>query len=230
MNVDFVVGGIDSCNFGARLLSNYTVGSTPVNRSRLKATQVQGWIPLSTQYGLRSIYLPVYIAADTPRDAAENKSLLDAAMLDDPVELELPNGMCYTASLDSMGDVEEVTQDGREITCAYTLLGYAHDPLITTGVSNDQRIYAYGTAPEMDCRLTCTASADAASYQMAGVTWTGVKAGDVLVLDGLEKRVLRNGVNAFDACDLITWPTLRPGYNTLSAPDAITVEYYPIYL
>lgn len=230
MRTDFYIDGVGSDWFNARLLSDFKVGSTEINRTRLKSSRVQGWIPLSANYGLRTLQIPVYIFGESAQDAAQRKSELDQAMMAEPVELLLPDGRYYTASLEQISEAEPMQIDRSELKCTYTLLGYAHDPLITTGVSNDQRIYAYGTAPEMDCRLTCTASADAVSYQMAGVTWTGVKSGDVLVLDGLEKRVLRNGVNAFDACDLITWPTLRPGYNTLSAPDAITVEYYPIYL
>lgn len=230
MSADFTVGGVGSDSFGARLLSGYKVGSTPVDRSRLKSSIVQGWIPLSNKYGLRSIYLPVYITANTPKAAAEAKSRLDAAMLADPVELTLPNGMTYAASVESVGDAAEVTLDGREIKCDYTLCGYAHDPLVTVKVSSGVAFTVSGTAPEMDCRLTCTVKTTASSFKMAGVTWSSVKSGDVLVLDGLNKQVTRNGANDFSSTDLISWPKLVPGSNKLTAPVQIKVEYYPIWL
>lgn len=231
MKTDFYINGLGADYFGARLLSGYKVGSTKISRSRHKvAAFIQGWYPLSTDYELRQITLPVYIFGTSARDAAEKKSRLDAAMLADPIELILPNGFTYSASLDVCTDAEEMQLDGRELKCTYTLVGYAHESLLTEIVSSGQIFVVEGTAPEMACRLTCTASADAVAYEMCGVIFSNVAAGDVLVLDGLNKRVTRNGVNDFDGCDLITWPTLQPGNCTLTAPDTITVEYYPIWV
>lgn len=230
MSEDFYIGDIGASAFHARLLADYRVGGTPLTRSRFKSRGVQGYLPLATEYGLRTIHLPVLICGNSPRDAAVLKSRLDAALLPDSVELTLPNGMVYTASLESTGEVTEVTQDGRELRCDYTLVGYSHDPLIQENVASGKVFVVNGTAPEMACRLTCTASADAVAYEMCGVIFFGVAAGDVLVLDGLNKRVTRNGVNDFDGCNLITWPTLQPGTCNLTAPDTITVEYYPIWV
>ncbi|MBQ7860351.1 MAG: hypothetical protein IJ347_09510 [Faecalibacterium sp.] len=231
MQNDFYIGGVGSGEFGVRLLSDYTVGGTPLTRSRQKLPGVQGWLPLATEYGLRSIKLPVHLAAKSPRAAAEQKSRLDAAFAAEPVELYLPNGFYYTASLESAGEAQELSDDGCLLECTYTLLGYAHDPLETVTIpAGGGTLYARGTAPEMACRLTCTVGAAAAIYTMAGVTWWNVAAGDVLVLDDLERRVLRGGGNDFANTNLITWPKLTPGENTLTAPDAVTVEYYPIWL
>ncbi len=53
---------------------------------------------------------------------------------------------------------------------------------------------------------------------------------DVLVLDGIRRKVTRNSENALNQTDLTQWPLLAPGSNIMTAPDAMTVEYYPIYL
>ena len=53
---------------------------------------------------------------------------------------------------------------------------------------------------------------------------------DVLVLDGLNKLMTKNGANAVLANNATGWPKLHPGANVLSAPDALTVEYYPVFL
>ena len=82
----------------------------------------------------------------------------------------------------------------------------------------------------MDCRLTAKVSADADTYNMAGVTWGNVKAGDTLVLDGLEKLIQRNGQNDALGCDASGWPRLQPGINTLGCPDPLTIKYYPTYM
>lgn len=231
MKHDFYINGIGSGEFSTILLTGYKVGGTGISRTHLKPSgTVQGWLPLATEYSLREIKLPVYIFGASARDAAENRSRLEAAFLAEPVELQLPNGLYYTASLQSIGDAEEMQLNGQELTCTYTFLGYAHDPLVAFTVNSDGSFDVTGTAPEMACRLTCTVGAAAASYLMAGVTWTDVSVGDVLVLDGIEKRVLCNGINAFGKTDLITWPTLHPKNNVLTAPDTIAIEYYPIWL
>lgn len=207
------------------------MGGTPLSRTRQKLPGVQGWQPLATEYGLRSIKLPLHLAAKSPRLASEQKSRLDAALAAEPVELYLPNGFWYAATLESAGEVQELSDDGCLLECTYTMLGYAHDPLETVIIpAGGGTLYARGTAPEMACRLTCTASAAADTYTMAGVTWTSVRAGDKLILDGLERRVIRNFYNDFDRVDMITWPKLTPGENTVTAPDEITVEYYPIWV
>lgn len=229
MKPAFYIDGVGSDEFGVLLLAGYTVGSTPVSRSRLKPSGiVQGWVSLSTEYDLRTITLPLHLFGPTRRDAAIQKSRLDAALASDPVELLLPNGLYYTASLDSAGDTTEFTLDGTQLECTYQFLGYAHDPLMIQQVSDGQ-FFATGTSPAMACRLSCVVGKSTPSYQMAGVTWTNVNAGDRLVVDGLEKRVLCNGVNAINQTDLVSWPTLRPGLNHLVAPDTLTVAYYPIW-
>lgn len=231
MKHDFYINGTGSSCFGIRLLSNYKVGATQIRRSRHKpASCVQGWTPLATEYDLRTITLPVLVSGRHARQAAERKSEFDAELLSDPVELKLPNGMTYIASLNSCSEVEEMQLDGSALKCTYTLVGYARDPLVRLTAAPGGQVYIDGTAPAMACRLTCTAGADAIAYEMCGVIFSNVAAGDVLMLDGIERRVLRNGVNDFGGCDLITWPTLSPGYNTMTAPDDIVVEYFPIWV
>ena len=230
MKSDFYIDGVGCAEFGAVLLAEHTVGATPVTHTRLKPSGgVQGWFPLSTAYELRAIYLPVLLAGPSPRDVAVQRSKLEAALSRGQIELQLPSGMYYTACLDSAGDVTDLRSNGTALTIGYNLLGYAHDPLIVHRVSNGT-MFADGTAPRMACKLSCVVGVSSPSYQMAGVTWHDVEAGDALVVDGLEKRVLRNGANAINQTDLVAWPSLSPGINRLAAPDELTVAYYPIWL
>jgi hypothetical protein len=228
---DFYVGDNGSETFGARLLADYTVGGTSLDRSRQQPAAGLRFLPLSTRYGLRKITLPVHVFGVTPRHAGEQKSKLDAALLADPVELRLPDGFCYTASLDTIGEVSEVTGDGCILEGSYTLSGFRHDPIQKVSIPpGGGSFQARGSAPDMECRLTCTVGADATSYIMAGILWVDVSAGDVLVLDGIEHQVLRNGTPALAQCDLTQWPLLAAGKNILTAPDALLVEYYPIWI
>ena len=207
------------------------MGGVSIERQRVQPAQGLHFIPCGTRLGLKEITLPVHIYGPTPRKAQERKSALDAALLADPVELALPDGFLYRASLDKIGETTELSVDGCILAGSYTLSGCRHDLLDTAHLpAGGGTVYAAGTAPDMECRLTCTVGAAAERYLMAGILWVSVQAGDVLVLDGIRRTVTRNGENALNQTDLTQWPLLAPGQNILTAPDALTVEYYPVWL
>ncbi len=230
MTNDFYINGTGSGEYGARLLASYKVGGTPVKRTRQKTPGVQGWIGLKTEYGLRTITLPVHVRGETPLRASLQLSKLTAALAVDVVNLYLPNGMQYFASLESAGDAAELTQDGCLLSCTYKLVGYAHGDLQTIPLPLGSAFCALGTAPQMSCQISCTVGADTPRYTVAGITWRNVHAGEKLVLDGLNKRITRNGYSDIGSTDLTQWPTLTPGENVLDAKDVLTVSYYPIWL
>ncbi len=230
MTNDFYINGVGSGEYGARLLASYKVGGTPIKRTRQKMPGVQGWLALHTEYGLRTITLPVHVEGQTPLQASLQLSKLTAALSAEPVNLYLPNGMQYFASLDDVGSAAELTQDGCLLPCTYKLVGYAHGDLQTVTISPNGTLHAIGTAPHMACKISCTVGKAAANYSMAGITWKNVQAGDKLEIDGLTKRVTRNGYSDIGRTDLTEWPTLTPGKNTMDARDALTVSYYPIWL
>lgn len=230
MTNDFYIDGVGSGEYGARLLANYKVGGTPVKRTRQKMPGVQGWLALQTEYGLRTITLPIHVQGKTPLQASLQLSKLTAALSAEPVNLYLPNGMQYFASLDSAGDAAELTQDGCLLSCTYKLAGYAHGDLQVVAIPPNGTLYGIGTAPRMACKISCTVGMAAPSYPMAGMIWKNVQAGDKLEIDGLTKRVTRNGYSDISRTNLTEWPTLTPGKNPMNAQDALTVSYYPIWL
>ena len=228
---DFFVDGRGSSEFGARLLASYSVGGAAIERQRVRPSAGMRFVPAGSRIGLKQLSLPVHVFGQNPRDAQQKKSALDAALLADPVELALPDGFLYTASCDSIGEVTEYSQDGCILAGSYKLSGFRHDLLETVHLpAGGSIMWAKGTAPDMECRLTCTVGTAADSYLMAGILWVSVKAGDVLVLDGIRRKVTRNSENALNQTDLTQWPLLAPGQNILTAPDALTVEYSPVWL
>ena len=228
---DFFVDGRGSSEFGARLLASYSIGGASLNRSRIQPTAGMRFVPAGNRVSLREINLPVHVFGQSPLEAQLQKSALDAALLADPVELYLPDGFSYTASCDSIGEVTEYSQDGCILAGSYKLSGFRHGPLRTIQLpAGGGEFLVQSTAPDIECRLTCTVASASDSYLMAGILWVDVKAGDVLVLDGIRRAVTKNGENALNQTDLTRWPLLAPGRNVMTAPDAMTVEYYPIYL
>ena len=228
---DFFVDGRGSSEFGARLLASYTVGGASLERTRVRPAAGMRFVPAGSRVGLKQLSLPVHVFGQSPLDAQQKKSALDAALLADPVELALPDGFLYTASCDSIGEVTEYSQDGCILAGSYKLSGFRHGPLHTIPLpAGGGEFLVQGTAPDIECRLICTVTSTSDSYLMAGILWVDVKEGDVLCLDGIKLAATKNGENALNQCDLTRWPMLAPGRNILTAPDALTIEYYPIYL
>lgn len=244
MDEAFYIGSHPASEFGAQLLASYTVGGSALTRSYAVSRTGSHITPCATQYGLRSITLPVDIYGDTPEDAAAKHSALTAALLESPVELYLPDGGIYTALLEDPGKRTVWDDAGCCLSCTYTLSGYKHGPLETviTRVGQDDQLlfFAAGNAPQMECRILTEASGfDAVVRYPDGGSCTihGVKSGDVLLVDGIEKQVLVNGQNAFRRVTAISgWPVVTPGENRIAfhALDKTgfeyTIEYYPIFV
>lgn len=63
-----------------------------------------------------------------------------------------------------------------------------------------------------------------------------VNSGDIIVFDGINCKVTKNGLNAFGDSNVTDFPKLRPGKNTYvalhSSPIEVkfTTEYYPTFI
>jgi phage-related protein len=223
---DFYINGKSNEDFDCRLLSSWKVGGTGIERKRLKkAGMAQGFLTMSTEYGLRKIELPLHFRGKTPEEAHKHLSEFTAEALADG-DLLMPDGFWYFYSLDEISEKEEISLEGRIVECTFTFLGVAHDPLVRA----EGNFHALGTAPKMAAKFSCTVAETGTNYDLAGVTFSTVTAGDVLVVDGINTKVTRNGMNAFANTDLIEFPTITPGYNTISCTDTATMEYYPIWV
>ena len=83
--------------------------------------------------------------------------------------------------------------------------------------------------PKTDCRLTATATAVAPLFFLGPVTFFGVAANDVFVVDGINGLITRNGNP--ETANFIRFPYLVPGENTItSTVNDLIVEYYPTFI
>ena len=64
---------------------------------------------------------------------------------------------------------------------------------------------------------------------MGTVKFLNVKAGERLVVDGMDKRILVNDAPAANRAEWIRFPSLVPGENHITCPDEVTVEFYPVF-
>lgn len=209
--------------YGANLLMEYAVSGSAISNSYYKGRNRSGFVHYMNDIGLKTITLPlVFVGADM-HEIAYNKSRLDAELLGKN-ELYMGDNFWYTVMLDDAGTLAWKSEQLAE--CEYALTGYQHGALV---ISKGNYPFCLSTAPVTDCILTATVSADTDRYHIGNATFISVKAGDVLTLDGIDKRVLVNGGPAAQRCDFVRLPFLTPGRNAIDCADQLKVEYYPIY-
>lgn len=155
---------------------------------------------------------------------ALNKAMLDLELLGKP-EIYLDTGYFYSCVLNSAGELEF---DGKKnATASYELVGVQHKALVTV---KSETFSCSSTVPFTDCIVTGTATAAAGS--IGDITFSGATVGKVLVVDGINKRFLYDGVPAAQKYVWVNFPSLVPGSNTIvtTGLTGVTVQYYPTFM
>lgn len=228
-NERIFINDIDILQYGARALrDSIVIGGTPVTNDYFQGRNRSSYVLMSTTFALKGVSFTLVFGDTHLHDAIENKSLFEAQAFNG-CELHMPDGYYYKCMLESIGDanVKGVDGAGVFVECAYKFKGIQHDEMIT--VADGSSFYARGTLPHMDCILSVTVGANAASYTLGGAVFTNVVAGDVLVVDGINKRFLKNGAPT-TATNWLAFPYVASGLNAFTATDTVTVQYYPCYI
>ena len=214
------INGVDIFTYGA-LVEKFTVGGTEITTNAYKGVNRTSFNVLSSQFGMRPISVSLFFQAHDRRSLTLKKSKT--------LELGLPDGFLYSAYLLTAGELTILGVEGNEVIglCVYEFTGIQHGELVTH-VGNT--LQCESTMPYTDCRLTCTADKAYASLTIDTVTITGVEEGDILVVDGINGRILQNGGPCPGNMSFLHFPSLVPGENVLSCPLTLTVEYYPTYI
>ena len=208
---------LNAVEYGVRLLKGWSVKRGSTGASAVKSRMSAAFNVMGSEVSLKTITLPVTIKGRDQHEAAARLSAWEAALAGGKVELQLPDGFYYDAYLKSCG---EPSYDlPWLISNTYVLEGVQRGPLLSLKAQPDVPFTVKGTAPRIGCRIAATVPDGAASFSVAGVTFT----------DGLTIRVLVNGAPGLQKCDIIEWPYLKPGLNTVPGDGAMTVDYYPIY-
>lgn len=228
------IDGVDIYNVGA-LVESFKVSSTAIANTAYQGVDSTDFNVLSTVRGMRLITVTLFYKARTRRELALKKTKIDNALGAGKIDLFLPDGFHYAAYLTSAGEEQTMGVEGQDIIalCTYTLQGIRHDDLETVGSLSTYTaslvFECKSEAPLTDCRLTVKARQNRSSILIGTVTITGVNANDVLVVDGINKRILQNGGPCAGNMSFIKFPQLVPGTNTITCVDPTLVEYYPTY-
>lgn len=210
------------------IVESYKVGPTEITNDIFQGRNRTSFNVLSSVFGMREIAVNLFFAGKTRREITLKKSTVDALMFG-RLDLFLPDGLHYDAVLGSAGELQILGVQDNEVIAlvSYTFRGICHDPLVTIAGNT---VICTSTIPETSCRLTCKASKAYDSITVDTVTITSVKKNDVLVVDGIDGRILQNGAPCAGNMSFLHFPALVPGENTLSCPETLTVEYYPTYI
>ena len=228
-NASMYINGTNIADYGA-LVESFKVGAPSLKNTVYQGRNRTSFNVLSSQLGMRKISVQIFYKGRTRRELALIKSKIDNLLIG-KVELWLPDGFFYTASMDSAGEeqIVGIEYDEEIAVCSYSFEGIRHDKLETVQLESGGTMYCKSLVPQTDCKLTCIASQAYASLQIGPVVITDVQADDVLVVDGILGRILQIGALCAGNMSFLHFPSLVPGANQVTCPEDLTVGYYPTY-
>ena len=237
------VNGKNISLFGAKLV-DYTISGTPLTQysSDIMRYGIQnnyGTKTANKTITVNITFKPTWIpplhyrpsVRERLNRVAEQITRFDAEIVNcDRVAIELPNGytyICVPTALGTPTDDGSATHDS-----TYTFTGVQVMPMIT--VSPNNGIINCRSNTETDCIITVTVNDTIESAVVYGITIKSLSENDVVVIDGIKKTVLCDGINKFADVDLTRFPTLMPGRNEFKVSTAdkleVKVAYYPTFI
>lgn len=217
------INGIDIADYGGQLRMEYKTSGYQLDTAAFKGRNRSSFVLLTSTTGFMAITLPVVFEGTDRDDVTRKKSLFDMLIFGKN-ELLMDDGFQYSAYLSAIGDSSYPAPELIEVE--YTLIGVRHgDKVTVTG----NAVVCDSTLPDTDCILSCTVGTSGTGYKVGSVTFKSVTAGQHLMVDGINKRILVDGVPAAENAEWIRFPSLKPGLNNLECDDALTVEFYPVY-
>lgn len=229
---DLLINGIPLVQFGGKTLLDYTIGPTPLTNDVFQGINRSNWVLLKQRFGLRLITLTILFDGPDLRSAKLARSKFNSKIFGKN-DIYIPDdGFFYSVYCENIGDEIFVGEGDKnaQIKSEYQFTGIRHDALRTVSVPHGGKMNCLSTMPFTDCRLTATVGTSGSNYQLGGVKIASVAAGDVIVFDGINCAITKNGANAAASATWMEFPTLIPGENAFTCADTVKVEYYPTYI
>ena len=228
-----LIDGVPLENFGGAALRDYSVGETQLTNATFQGVDRSTFRVLRSFFGSRKITVTIVFKGENRHEASKQRSLFNIAAFGASELYISDDGFFYSVALTSCGP-EELIGEGKteaQIKSKYQFEGTRHEALVKETVSAGGTIFCRSTFPFTDCKLTATAASAASSFTLGGATFSDVAANDVLVFDGINCVITKNGSNAAASVSWSNFPRLVPGMNTITATNGtVAVEYYPTYL
>ena len=218
-----LINGKSLNKYNGKLLMEYKVSGCELDVSVIKGRHRSSLMLLNSSVGLKNLTLPIVFQGKDRAEASAKKSMFEQEAFGKS-ELIMDDGLKYSVVLSSIGDAD---YQGMELLKTdYIFTGIQHGDYI---VVQGNTVHCDSTLPYTDCILTATVTIDSSNYKLGTVIFKEVTTGEVLTVDGINGRILVNGVPAAERADWIEFPKLTPGINHIPCNDVLTVEFYPAY-
>lgn len=218
-----LINGKSLNKYNGKLLMEYKVSGCELDVSVIKGRHRSSLRLLNSSVGLKNLTLPIVFQGKDRAEASAKKSMFEQEAFGKS-ELIMDDGLKYSVVLSSIGDAD---YQGMELLkTEYVFTGIQHGDYI---VVQGNTVHCDSTLPYTDCILTATVTSDGSNYKLGTVTFKEVSAGEILTVDGINGRILVNGIPAAERADWIEFPKLVPGINHIPCEDVLTVEFYPAY-
>lgn len=230
------INDVDIYTVGA-LVESFKVSGTAISNTAYQGVNSTNFNVLQTTRGMRVITLNLFYKGQTRRELALKKAKIDNMIGAGKIDLKLPDGFHYSAYLTATGEEQTLGVEGNEIIAlsTYTLQGIRHDDLETLSVKGGDTFMCKSLIPETDVRISFQ-NYGIPSFTIAGVEFTNPGANALVVIDGINKRLLKDGAPFTSGVSFVKFPKLVPGENQIAtliggaeAYLSLTVEYYPTY-
>ena len=208
--------------WGARLV-DYTIGGTPITQyssdlMRYGVPNIYGTKTSNKTITIDLTFKPTWIPPihyipsirERLHKVTEQITAFDAELIkSDRVSIELPNRYTYICNPVTLGTAADDGSGTHDSTYVFT--GVQVMPLITVTPINTTINCRSNVLT--DCIITLTAKENIDEAMALNIVVRNLKKNDVVVIDGVKKTVLCNGINKFADVELTAFPTLRPGVN-----------------
>lgn len=214
--------------YGAKLLS-YLVSPSPVvnqymdgYRSLLSRVQ-------DTDVQKREIGLTVHICGQNAQEVVQRENALTAALHRDP-EIRLPDEYIYDC-IYTEGESTIISDCITEVI--YHFVGVRREAIQSIPCLEATNMITCRSTVKSPCIIRISPKNGAVEHvSIASITVKNITS--EVVIDGIKKTVVMDGSNKFVDTDLVEFPTLQPGGNTITVSDPtavdVTVQYYPVYV
>lgn len=211
----------------AKLL-NYSVSGSTISNDYFKGRKSSQLLLMDTEIGVKQLTVILDFTGKT-RDHVEWARSFLVSRLIGKHEILMPDGFYYTSILSEAGEPEVISENIQTLTLVFDCV--QHKELTKVQLTASGSVFVDGTV-KTDCCFEIISTSTKTNFKINGITISKLTANRPFVIDGMTKRVLENGGNAFDKTDLIEFPKLEPGNNviTMSSNANLTVTYIPVFI
>lgn len=184
----------------------------------------------SYDMGIAGLSMVLYVGGATKEESSLNTSNIILECQDCLIKAEEEH-FEYAAILSSFNVKDTEVDFYTEVELVFKAVKRL--PKVTVNLSSGQGTFKNpGTALSGAC-ITITPKVNLESIQVNGIVIMGLSSGQPFIIDGIEGTVQCNGVNRFLDTDLIDFPKVTPGLNSVVSSSNnvdIEVSFYPTFL